>query len=172
MMNNAAGSRSNFTLAASMRFRTVTKEDWPRLILLINAAFAVETFIEGPRIDEERLGVMMETGEVLVGEDEAGRMLCSVYLELRGKRGYLGMLAVDPSHQRLGLARRIIEEAEGRFRRQGCEAAEMTVLTLRPELPPIYRKFGYSETRIEEFKAAHLVKDGRECRCIVMAKRL
>jgi ribosomal protein S18 acetylase RimI-like enzyme len=170
-MNHAARSPSESAIAASLRFRVATEADRPRLIPLINAAFAVETFIEGTRTDEQRLAAMMETGEILVGEDEAGRVLCSVYLELRGKRGYLGMLAVDPSHQRMGLARRIVEVAEEGFRRCGCEAAEMTVLSLRPELPPIYRRLGYSETGTEEFKGAHLVKDGRACHCIVMSKR-
>ena len=146
--------------------------DRPRLILLINSAFAIEEFLEGTRTDEQRLAAMMEKGEILVGETSAGRLLCSIYVELRGKRGYLGMLAVDPAHQGRGLARRLMEAAEDRFRRQGCEAVEITVLSLRPELPPIYRRFGYVETGTEEFKPSAPLKAGLKCHCIVMSKQL
>ena len=38
--------------------RPAIEVDRPRLISLINAAFAVETFLEGTRTDEERLAAM------------------------------------------------------------------------------------------------------------------
>jgi len=49
---------------------------------------------------------------------------------------------------------------------------DVKVLSLRPELPPIYRRFGYRETGAEEFKAPRPLKDGVECHCIVMSKSL
>jgi ribosomal protein S18 acetylase RimI-like enzyme len=154
------------------RIRIAEQQDRARLISLINSAFAVETFLEGTRTDDERLGAMMKKGEILLGEDQTGQLLCSVYVELRGNRGYIGMLAVDPAHQRLGLGRRLMEAAEDHFRRLDCEAVEITVLSLRPELPPLYRKFGYTETGTEQFKATQSIKNGLQCHCIVMSKPL
>ncbi len=156
----------------SLRFRMGTAEDGPRLIALINAAFAIETFLESTRTDAERLAALMEKGSILLAEGAEGRLLGSVYAEVRGARGYLGMLAIDPAHQRSGLGRRLVEAAENRFRGMGCEAVEITVLSLRPELPPIYRRFGYVETGTEEFVPSQPLREGLECHCIVMTKRL
>jgi ribosomal protein S18 acetylase RimI-like enzyme len=155
-----------------LHFRTATDADRPRLIEMINAAFAVETFLEGTRTDEERLTETMEEGEVLVAEDKSTRILASVYTELRGKRGYMGMLAVDPAHQRAGLGSRMLEAAEEHFRAKGCDAIDITVLSLRPELPPIYRRLGFVETGIEAFHPSQPLKAGLECHCIVMSKTL
>ncbi len=157
---------------SSLRVRLATEFDRPRLIPLINAAFAIETFLEGTRTDEERLAAMMQKGTILAAEDAAGELLGCVYTEVRGARGYLGQLAVDPAHQCKGLASRLVAAAEDHLRRQGCEAVEITVLSLRPELPPIYRRYGYVETGTEEFHPTRPLKSGAECHCIVMVKRL
>ena len=155
-----------------IRFRVAAAIDRPRLIQLINAAFSVETFIEGTRTDDQRLAAMMAKGSILVAEEVDGRLLVSVYIERRGKRGYLGMLAVDPGRQGEGLGRRMVGAAEERFRRQGCEAVDITVLSMRPELPPIYQRFGYAVTGTEEFKHSQPLRPGVECHCIVMSKQL
>ena len=158
--------------APELRIRIATAEDRPRLIALINAAFAIETFLESTRTDDARLTALMEKGNILLAEDAEGQVLGSVYTELRGDRGYLGMLAVDPVHQRSRLGRRLVEAAENRFRGMGCEAVDITVLSLRPELPPIYRRFGYVETGTEEFDSSRPLQEGLACHCIVMTKRL
>lgn len=155
-----------------IRFREATDDHRPRLIQLINAAFSVETFLEGTRTDDERLAAMMAKGIILMAEDGAGQLLGCVYTEQRGKRGYLCQLAVDPAHQGTGLARRIVSEAENRIRAQGSEAVDITVLSMRPQLVPIYRRFGYMETGTEEFEPTQPLKTGVDCHCIVMSKRL
>jgi ribosomal protein S18 acetylase RimI-like enzyme len=156
----------------SFRIRAAVPEDGPRLIPLINSAFSVETFLQGPRTDEQRLRAVMEKGTILVGEDRGGRLLASIYTELRGTHGYAGMLAVDPDHQKSGLGRRMMEAAEDHFRAHRCDTLEITVLSLRPELLPIYRRFGFVETGTEEFHYPHPLAPGLECHCIVMEKPL
>jgi predicted N-acetyltransferase YhbS len=157
---------------ASVRFRLATPADRPRLISMINAAFAVESFLESTRTDDVRLAAVMEKGEILVAENDAHHLIASIYMETRGDHGYLGMLAVDPAHQRSGLGSRLMQAAEDRFRQQGFRAIEITVLSLRPELPPIYSRFGYVATGTEEFRSPQRVKEGHECHCIVMTKPL
>jgi hypothetical protein len=49
---------------------------------------------------------------------------------------------------------------------------DILVLSLRPELPPIYRRFGYIETGTEKFSTSRGLKSGAECHCIVMSKKL
>jgi predicted N-acetyltransferase YhbS len=157
---------------SSFLVRLATEADRSRLILLINAAYSIETFFAGTRTDEDRLAAMMRKGVVLTAEDGAGQLLGCVYTEVRGKRGYLGQLAVDPARQSRGLGMRIMEAAEEHLRHQGCEAVDILVLSLRPELPPIYRRHGYVETGAEEFHSPRPLKPGNECHCIVMSKQL
>lgn len=155
-----------------IRVRPAAKTDRSRLIPLINSAFAIETFLDGTRTDETRLAAMMQKGTILVAEDPSGQLLGSVYIEVRGSRGYLGQLAVDPAHQGTGLGRFIVEAAEDYLRQQGCKAVDITVLSLRPELMPIYRRFGYIETGTEAFSPSRPLKSCAECHCIVMSKPL
>ncbi|MGA9667641.1 MAG: GNAT family N-acetyltransferase [Terracidiphilus sp.] len=152
--------------------RSAADVDIPHLIPLINSAFSIETFLEGTRTDEARLAIMMEKGTILLAEDNSGQLLGCVYMEVHGSRGYLGQLAVDPTRQGSGLARRVVEAAEDHLRCQGCEAVDITVLSLRPELPRIYRRYGYIETGIEEFHPTQPLKPGEKCHSIVMSKRL
>jgi len=155
-----------------LRMREATAADRPRLVAHINLAFSIENFIEGTRTDDEQLAAMMERGRILMAEDAADCLQASVYIELRGQRGYLGMLAVDPAHQGRGLAHRTVEAAEERLRQQGCEAVDILVLSQRSELLPIYRKFGYMETGTQEFKPSRALRPGVECYAIVMSKKL
>jgi len=164
--------RTSTSQGQSIRIREASTHDQPRLIGLINAAFSVETFLDGTRTDEERLTAMMAKGTVLVAEDDRGQLLGSVYIEKRKNHGYLGMLAVDPARQGRGMGRRLVQEAEDRFRRLGCVALDITVLSLRPELLPIYRRFGFVETGTEAFKTSQRLHPGMECHCIVMSKLL
>lgn len=157
---------------SAVRLRLAAASDSPRLIPLINSAYSIESFFEGTRTDHERLAAMMLKGSIHLAEDSAGRLLGCVYTEVRGPRGYLGQLAVDPTHQGAGLGRLLAEAAEDHLRRQGCEAVDILVLSLRPELLPLYRKFGYSETGTEEFHFPRPLKSGVECHCIVLSKPL
>jgi ribosomal protein S18 acetylase RimI-like enzyme len=156
----------------TLQIRPATAADRPRLIPVINAAFAIETFLAGTRTDNERMAAMMGKGTILTAEDAHGQLLGCIYTEVRGERGYLGQLAVDPAHQRKGLAVRLMAAAEEHLRLQGCREVEITVLNLRPELPPIYRRYGYQEAGTEEFHPTQSLKYGVECYGIVMIKQL
>lgn len=156
----------------SIHVRLPNAADVPAMIAITNAAFAFETFLDGTRTDEERMAELMRAGEFLVAQDNGGNIVASVYIELRGERGYFGMLAVDPAQQGTGLGRRMTVAAEDHCRRHGCAWMDLSVLTLRPELPPLYRKLGYIETGREPFVPSRPLKDGMECECIIMSKAL
>lgn len=158
--------------AVDLTIRLASRSDSRAMVRLINSAFAVEKFIEGGRTDEAEILERMQKGEFLLGCNETGRFVASVYVEVRGSRGYFGMLAVDPERQGNGLGRKMVEAAEEFCRKRGCKAMDLTVLSLRPELPPIYRRLGYAETGVEEFRPSRPLKPGFECHCIVMSKNL
>jgi ribosomal protein S18 acetylase RimI-like enzyme len=160
------------TSGSPVHIRLAVPADMAAIIPVVNAAFAIETFLDGTRTDEERMAELMQAGEFLVAEDMSGRMVASVYTEVRGERGYLGMLAVAPARQGTGLGRQMVEAAERHCRGRGCKHMDMKVLSLRPELLPLYRKLGYVETGTEEFHPARALKSGVECHCIILSKAL
>ena len=156
----------------TFKIRQATKADMSRIIPVVNAAFAVETFLDGTRTDAERMAAMMLDGEFLVAEGDDGEIAASVYTKISGERGYFGMLAVDPSQQGTGLGRTMIEAAEDHCRAGGCKFMDIAVLSLRDELPSLYRKFGYVVTGTEEFRPSRPLKPGVECYAIKMEKGL
>ena len=165
-------ANSTSELESTLVVRLATDADRARLIPLINSAFSIETFLDGTRTDEDSLAAMMREGNLLAAEDSDGRLIGCVYTEVRGERGYMGMLTVDPARQRAGLGTRIMKAAEEHLRSYGCVAVDIIVLSLRPELPPIYRRQGYVETGTQKHGLHRTLKPGVECHFIVMSKDL
>lgn len=155
-----------------IQIRLATLADRTAMVPAINQAFAIEKFLEGMRTDEARLAEMMATGEFLIAQNGHGKIIASVYVEVKGDRGYLGMLAVDPAEQGKGLGRVMVDAVEHYCRTKGCSGVDLVVINLRTDLPPFYRKLGYVETGTEEFHPSRKLKPGIECRCIVMSKEL
>jgi len=144
--------------SGSLRYRPAEVADTDNLVRLINAAFQAELpFIEGDRIDAEGVRSYMAKGKFLVAEDSGGLAGC-VYVELRGDRGYLGLLGVDPPRQGTGLGRKLMAAAERFFREAGCSAVDLRVISPRTPLPVFYKHLGYVETGTAPFAPGVLVK--------------
>ncbi len=157
---------------SSASIRIATAGDIPAIAGVVNAAFEIETFLEGTRTDENAIAQMMRNGEFLVIEGVAGQILASVYIETRGERGYFGMFAVEPSHQSEGIGRRLVEAAENHCHSNGCKFIEFKMLSPRAILLPFYHSLGYRETDTEAFPSSRPVKPGVECHFIRMSKLL
>ena len=150
--------------------RTAGLADAGVITAVINAAYQVERFfIDGDRTSEDEVRRYMAKGAFLVAEED-GRPAGCVYIEQRGDRGYFGLLAVDPAQHGKGLGRTLVEAAEERFRRAGCLAVDISVVDLRTELPPFYRRLGYVETGTAPFPDPE--KATRPCHFILMSKPL
>jgi predicted N-acetyltransferase YhbS len=150
--------------------RIAADADAERITGLVNAAFKVERFfIDRDRIDVAKVRAMLRTGKYLLTEHRAGLIAC-VYVEIRGERGYFGLLAVDPARQGEGLGRRMMTEAEDYARAAGCTFADLRIVNLRAELPRFYRRLGYEETATEPFVAD--AEPSQPCHFIVMSKAL
>jgi GNAT superfamily N-acetyltransferase len=138
------------------------------LVRLINSAFRVELpYIEGDRTNPEGVRAYMQKGKFLLVEDAAGLAGC-VYLELRGDRGYLGLLGVDPPRQGTGLGRKLMDAAENYFRQAGCVAVDLRVISARTPLPAFYRHLDYHETGAAPFAPEVPLKV--PCHYILMTK--
>lgn len=126
-----------------------TDADVSSIVALVNRAFAVENFFKtGDRIDETQIREMLLQGRFLL-LTEGETLIACAYVELRGERAYIGVLAVDPAKQKLGIGARMMREAEDFGRHAGCKFADIRVVSVRPELPLIYGKLGYVESGVE-----------------------
>src|SRR6266849_6046010 len=151
--------------------RMASPPDAEKITTLINSAFrtAEEFFIETDRIRLESVNDLFITGNFMLGEIESVVAAC-VYVELRGDRAYLGLLAVDPAHQHSGLGSLLMDAAEEYCRGQACHFMDIKVVNLREELFGFYRKRGYVETGTRPFPADVATK--LPCHFIEMTKLL
>jgi N-acetylglutamate synthase-like GNAT family acetyltransferase len=155
-----------------MEIRFADECDLPALTALINKAFKVEAFfIVRDRLTEDEAREYFRKGRFLLGEED-GVLAGVVYVELRGDRSYLGLLSVDPDLQKTGLGRRLTAAAEEFAREMGAHHMDLTVVNLRTELPPFYRKLGYEENGTQPIHAHMVSRVSQPCHFIRMTKAL
>jgi len=132
-------------LTHSAQIRFAEPSDAPAIASLVNVAFRLERFfIDAERTNPEKVTALLQTGKfILLFED--GVLAGCVYTEMRGERGYFGLLAVDPRQQRSGIGARLIAAAEQQCRATGCRFMDLTFVNVRQELPGYYRRLGYTE---------------------------
>jgi N-acetylglutamate synthase-like GNAT family acetyltransferase len=134
-----------------IKTRAAESADAERIAHLVNAAFRPERFfIDADRTNPDKVRALLEKGKFLLAEEDGALVAC-VYVELRGERGYFGLLAVDPARQRTGMGSRLVEAAEEYCRAAGCHFMDLTIVNLRKELPGYYARLGYLENGILPF---------------------
>jgi len=151
--------------------RVAKAEEAQAVTDVINAAFrrAESFFIERDRIDVEKVRSMFGTGEFLVcSKDEA--VTGCVYVEMRGERSYLGLLAVDPTLQKSGRGSELMNAAEDHCRKAGSRFMDIQIVNLRKELPEFYHRRGYVETGTAPLTAG--IETKMPCHFVKMEKAL
>jgi ribosomal protein S18 acetylase RimI-like enzyme len=165
-----------------MRVRSAKRDDAEGITTVINSAFrhAEEFFVDGDRVDVERVLSLLDTGEFLLAESD--RLLGCVYVELRLRtspseardpkfsRAYLGLLAVEPALQQSGLGSALMDAAEDYCHRRGASFMDLIVVSLRKELFGWYRRRGYIETGTSPFPTEIATKAA--CHFVEMSKSL
>jgi ribosomal protein S18 acetylase RimI-like enzyme len=73
-----------------------------------------------------------------------GRIVACVMAGYEGHRGWLNYLAVAPEHQRHGLARAIVAEAERLLHAAGCPKISLQIRTSNHGVIEFYRRLGFS----------------------------
>jgi N-acetylglutamate synthase-like GNAT family acetyltransferase len=154
----------------TVAIRKATSDDVPRIVALLNAAFAMErAFIDRDRTSLEEIAQYLGTGTFFVVDGEPGALASCMYLEQRGDRVYLGMLAVGPTQQGRGLGTQMMAAAEAHALSLGCRAIDIRIVNRRTELPPFYRRLGFVDTGTEPFDDPLLTKP---CHFLQMAKAI
>lgn len=151
-------------------FRRATAADVRAIAALINVAYQVEKFFKiGDRTDEDEVADLLDKSAFLVHE-AAGKIVGCVHVVVGAERGYFGLLAVDPTEHKKGLGAGLVAAAEAFCREAGCTAMDLSVVHLRTELPPYYRRLGYAERTTAPFP--HPDRASQPCHMIVMSKAL
>jgi predicted N-acetyltransferase YhbS len=158
-------------MAETLALRTANADDVPRIVALLNAAFAMEReFIDKDRTSAPEIERFMTTGTFFVVDGDTNGLASCMYLEQRGERLYLGMLAVNPSQQGRGLGRQMMAAADRHAASLGCGAIDIRIVNRRTELPPFYRGLGFVDNGTEPLeeplltKPAHFIRMTKEVR--------
>lgn len=102
-----------------------------------------------PRRDITRkLGVQADMFLVALSE---GELVGSVMVGYNGHRGWINYLAVRPDHQRGGIGRFMMDEAEKRLRSLGCPKINLQVRTANSEAIEFYKRIGFKEDDVLSF---------------------
>lgn len=135
-----------------MQLRPAESQDAEVITTVINSAFKkAEAFIiDRDRIDVESVRSLMEKGKFLLAEDNDAVAGC-VYVELRGERAYLGLLAVSPTLQQAGIGSALTKAAEDHCAQAGCRFMDLRIINLRTENHAFYSRRGYVETGTDPF---------------------
>jgi ribosomal protein S18 acetylase RimI-like enzyme len=141
---------------------------------VINAAYRVEDFfVNADRTNETEVHALMTAEHgcfLVVDSKDPDRLAGSVYVDVRGARGYLGMLAVDPTMQNRGLGRRLATAAEAHCRSAGCHWLDISIVNLRLELSAFYEALGFTPSGTEPFPQPGKLR--RDAHLILMSKPL
>jgi predicted N-acetyltransferase YhbS len=155
-----------------VRIRPGTTHEAEPIASLINQAFIVERVaFDGDRTSPQKVRELFESGLFLVAESQS-RLVACVFLEPRGIRGYLGLLAVDPVHEGKGLGRQLVLAAEEHARGARLNTIELRIISPRAEtLLPFYLKLGYLQTGTAPLDAT-AANPKVPCHYITMVKNL
>lgn len=151
-----------------IRLRAAQVPDAEAVANLVNTAFRPERFFtDEDRTNPDKVRALLASGKFLLLED-SGSLVGCVYLEVRGERGYFGLLAVEPGRQRSGAGSCLIRAAEDYCRAARCRLMDLTVVNLRTELPAMYHRLGYRENGLEPFP----LESKLPCHLVRMTKTL
>jgi len=124
-----------------MEIRPFEASDEAAVVALWQTCELVRPWNDPHRDIERKLKVRPDL--FLVGVID-GTVVASVIAGYEGHRGWLNYLAVDPRHQRQGLGREMVVEAERRLRESGCPKVNLQVRAGNQAAIEFYRKLGYS----------------------------
>jgi ribosomal protein S18 acetylase RimI-like enzyme len=131
-----------------MRIRSFQAGDERRVVSLWEQCGLVRSWNDPHKDIARKLRV--QAGWFLVGV-VGDDIVATVMVGYDGHRGWLYYLAVASQHQRTGMGREIVSEAERLLRSVGCAKINLQVRTGNREVLGFYRALGYVEDDVVSF---------------------
>jgi len=86
--------------------------------------------------------------EVIVAEDESGRLLGTVMVGHDGHRGWLYYVATDREVRLRGVGRRLVGAAEAWLRERGVRKAQLLVRLTNLDVVKFYERLGFDKSAV------------------------
>lgn len=128
-----------------MHIRPYRASDEEQVIALWQACDLVRPWNNPVRDIQRKLQVWPEG--FLIAE-EGGAIIGSVMVGYEGHRGWINYLAVSPAHQRRGVGRQLMAEAERQLRKAGCPKINLQVRTSNAAALAFYERLGFSQDQV------------------------
>jgi ribosomal protein S18 acetylase RimI-like enzyme len=129
------------------------------LTALLNGAYRGESSRKGWTTEADLIAGTVRTSQSSLKElmnlpnsvmlkycKDGQQVAACVNLQQHQNKIYLGMLAVSPVLQGVGIGKHLLKAAEEYALQLGCTAIYMTVISVRSELIAWYKRNGYAET--------------------------
>jgi ribosomal protein S18 acetylase RimI-like enzyme len=131
---------------SGVSLRPATAADAPRLSELVRSAYAhyVECLGGPPRPMTDDYAEVVRTHRVIVAE-RGGEMLGLVVVGIDDEGFFVDNVAVDPSHQGIGVGRALLKHAETAARDAGFESIYLYTHERMVENLALYSRVGYVE---------------------------
>lgn len=139
-----------------MKVSRAILSDLPNICILVNNAYRGEEakkgwtfesdFIEGDKRTDEKDMFLLFSNEkaiFLIAKNDKEVITGSVYLEVKNKNLYLGMLSVEPTLQGNGIGKLLVSNAIQYGQSLGLKKIQIQVIHLRQELILWYEKLGF-----------------------------
>jgi ribosomal protein S18 acetylase RimI-like enzyme len=154
----ASGQSMRMCYSFGMRpsIRSFRPGDRDALIALWQACELTRPWNDPGRDIDRKLAVDPENLLVL---DSDGDVVGSVMVGYEGHRGWISYLAVHPTHQRQGLARQLMDEAERRLRNLGCSKTNLQVRNGNASALAFYARIGFAADDVVSLGKRLLIDD-------------
>jgi ribosomal protein S18 acetylase RimI-like enzyme len=131
---------------SGVSLRPATVADVPRLSELVRVAYAhyVERLGGPPRPMTDDYAEVVRTHQVTVAE-RGGKTVGLVVLGVSDEGFFVDNVAVDPSHQGIGVGRALLEHAESAARDAGFDSLYLYTHERMVENLTLYSRIGYVE---------------------------
>jgi N-acetylglutamate synthase len=103
-----------------MALRRLTVDDYDAILALWQRA-GLDTIRPQGRDSREAFADQLARGQVVLGLEDAGRLVAGVVITDDTRKGWINRLAVEPDYRRQGLAARLVAEAERELRARGIQ---------------------------------------------------
>src|SRR5690348_4593901 len=127
-----------------LTIRRAVPEDEPSVVELWRACDLVVSYND-PAADF-RFARAGACSDVLVGEDEAGRISGSVMVGHDGHRGWLYYVAASADARGSGIGRQMVQAAEQWLRQRGVVKVQLLVRETNTKVVSFYQRLGFEVT--------------------------